>query len=113
MIQSIERFAPREYGVERDTYYYNYKIMPPYTRPLLDLLQTISHKERLTSVPASFSCELFLKLKDFYDPKDRLALSEAKEDMGLRKKFRELFLFFYNLKSASVQEMEEHLKETE
>jgi hypothetical protein len=112
-IQSIERFAPREYGAERDAYYYNYKIMPPYAEPLFALLHTISHKERLMSDPASFSGELFLKLKDFYDPKDRLALSDAKEDIGLRKKFRELFLFFYDLKTASVQKMEEYLKGTD
>ena len=113
VIQTIERFAPREYGAERDAFYYNYKMIPPYTKPLLTLLHTISHKEGLKSDPASFTGELFLKLKDFYDPRDRLALSEAKEDIGLRKKFRELFLFFYDIKDASVQKMEERLKEIE
>ena len=111
VIQTIERFAPREYGEERDTFYYNYKMIPTYTNQLLALLHTIAHKERTKSDPASFSGELFLKLKNFYDPKDRLTLSEAKEDIGLRKKYRELFLFFYGIKETSVKEMEEYLKE--
>ena len=113
VIQTIERFAPQEYGKERDAFYYNYKMILPYTKPLSALLHTISHKERLAGEPASFAGELFVKLKDFYDPKGRLALSEAKEDIGLRKKFRELFLFFYDMKDASVQKMEEYLKEME
>ena len=113
VIQNIERFAPREYGEERDAFYYNYKMIWPYTQPLSALLHEISHKERLMRDPASFTEELFLKLKQFYDPKDRLTLSEAKTDTGLRRKFRELFLFFYDMKDASVQKMEEYLKEME
>ncbi|MCP4668802.1 MAG: hypothetical protein GY849_20890 [Deltaproteobacteria bacterium] len=111
VIETIERFAPREYGSERDTFYYNYKMMSPYSKPLLALLHTISHKERLQSDPASFTREVFLKLKDFYDLNNRLSLSEAKQNMGLRRKFRELFLFFYHTRDASFQEMEERLKE--
>ncbi len=72
VIENIERFAPREYGSERDAFYYNYKMMPQYSRPLLALLNTISRKERLQRDPASFTGEVFLKLKDFYDLRDRL-----------------------------------------
>ncbi len=42
-----------------------------------------------------------MKLKDFYDPKDRLSLEEAVEDMGLIRKFRELYLFFYGMKDRN------------
>jgi len=109
MIDIIEKFAPRKYRSERDAFYYNYKMMPPYLKPLFSLLQVTSQRERLNEDQAVFARELFLKLKGFYDPKEKLSLVEAIEDGNLIRKFRELFLFFYDKKDFSAQEIEEWL----
>ncbi len=111
IIDIIEKFAPRKYRSERDAFYYNYKIMPPYLKPLLSLLQVISRRERLNEDQAVFARELFLKLKGFYDPKEKLSLVEAIEDGSLIRKYRELFLFFYDKKGFSAQEIEGWLRD--
>ncbi|MBE9571283.1 MAG: hypothetical protein IMF11_11690 [Proteobacteria bacterium] len=111
MIDIIEKFAPRKYRSERDAFYYNYKIMPPYLKPLFSLLQVISQRERLNEDQVVFARELFLKLKGFYDPKEKLSLVEAIEDGNLIRKFRELFLFFYDKKDFSAQEIEGWLRD--
>jgi len=41
----------------------------------------------------------------FCDPKEKLFFVEAIEDGSLKRKFRELFLFFYNKKDFSAQEI--------
>ena len=105
MIDIIEKFAPRKYRSERDAFYYNYKTMPTYLKPLFSLLQVISQRERLNEDQVVFARELFLKLKGFYDPKEKLSLVEAIEDGNLIRKFRELFLFFYDKKDFSAQEI--------
>ncbi len=105
IIDIIEKFAPRKYRSERDAFYYNYKTMPPYLKPLLSLLQVISQRERLNEEQVVFARELFLKLKEFYDPKGKLAFVEAIQDGSLISKFRELFLFFYDKKDFSAQEI--------
>jgi hypothetical protein len=110
LIQKIERFAPREHRSERDAFFYNYKMMGLYLKPLLSLLETLSQKDRLKSDQASLERELFLKVKDFYDPRDRLTLDEAVEDTSLRKKFRQLFLFFYGKKELSSEDIRGLLK---
>jgi len=110
LIKIIEKFAPKKYRSERDLFYYNYKIMGLYRKPLLDLLETISHKSRFDSDKDVFVRELFLKVKDFYDPKDKLSLTEAIHDNELMKKFREIFLFFYEKKKAA-QDVEGWLKD--
>ena len=95
MIDVIEKFAPRQYRSERETFYYNYRIVHAYLKTLLPLLETVSRKERFKSDQTALARDLFLKLKKFYDPKNRLSLEEAVEDSGMIKKYRELFLFFY------------------
>jgi len=100
IVDVIEKFAPKQYRSERDSFYYNYRIMAPYRKPLLSLLETISQRQHLESDPADLARDLFLKLKGFYDPKDRLSMAEAMEDTGLKKKFREIFLFFYGTKDS-------------
>jgi hypothetical protein len=107
----IEKFAPKGYRSERGMFFYNYKIMRPYPKPLLAFLQTVSQRDRLDSEPAAFKREVFLKLKDFYDPRDRLSLAEALKDKGLTKKFREVFLFFYDKRDLSSEDVEELLKD--
>jgi hypothetical protein len=106
MIDIIEKFAPRKYRSERDVFYYNYKIMPPYLKSLFSLLQVISQRERLNEDQVVFARELFLKLKGFYDLKEKLSLVEAIQDGSLIRRFRELFLFFYDKKDFSAQEIE-------
>ena len=98
VIDLIEKFAPKQYRSERDSFYYNYRIMAPYRNPLLSLLETILRRQHLEGDPDDFTRDLFLKLKGFYDPKDRLSMAEAIEDTGLKNKFREIFLFFYGSK---------------
>jgi len=110
VIKVIGKFAPKKYRSERDLFYYNYKIMGLYRKPLLGLLETISHKSRFDSDKGAFVRELFLKLKDFYDPKDKLSLEEAIQDNELMKKFREIFLFFYE-KKETAQNIEGWLKD--
>jgi hypothetical protein len=110
VIKVIGKFAPKKYRSERDLFYYNYKIMGLYRKPLLGLLETISHKSRFDSDKGAFVRELFLKLKDFYDPKDKLSLAEAIQDNELMKKFREIFLFFYE-KKETAQDIEGWLKD--
>ncbi len=110
-IQIIERFAPREYGSEREVYYYNYRMLGPYLKPLLALLDILSQRERLRHDRPAFARDLFLRLKDFYDPKDRLSMAEAAKDSGLLLRFRDLFLFFYGLREVPAEEMAEWLKE--
>jgi hypothetical protein len=106
IIDIIEKFAPRKYRSERDAFYYNYKIIPPYLNPLVSLLQVISQRERLNEDQVVFARELFLKLKGFYDPKEKLSLMEAIKDGSLIRRFRELFLFFYDKKGFPAQEIE-------
>lgn len=111
VVEIIEKFAPKGYRSERDMFFYNYKIMQPYLKPLLVFLQTISQKNRLEDDQVAFSREVFLKLKDFYDPRDRLSLVEAVEDTGLIKKFREAFLFFYEKRDLPVEDLKELIKD--
>lgn len=105
VIDLIEKFAPKQYRTERDSFYYNYRIMAPYRKPLLSLLETIPRRQQLEGDPADFAGGLFLKLKDFYDPKDKLSMAEAIKDTGLKKKFREIFLFFYGTKELPDMDM--------
>ena len=94
----IESFAPRRYRPQRDSFYYNYRLIRPYLKPLLALLEILSQRQRLKTDPGEFSREIFFSLKDFYDVRDRLSPHEAVRDRALMLKFRELFLFFYDLK---------------
>lgn len=110
-IEIIEQFAPKKYRDEREAFFYNYKRMAPYPGPLFNLLQSISQRERLKVDQAAFVRELFLKLKAFYDPKEKLSLVEAVQDRSLIRKFRELFLFFYDKQDLSEKEIEKWLRE--
>ena len=105
-IEIIERFAPRKYRSEREVFYYNYRIIPLYPKPLLSLLRTLAQRKGPNDNQSNFAQQLFLKLKAFYDPKDRLSLPEAKRDSGLRRRFRELFLYFYGKEDFSARDIE-------
>ena len=95
IIEVIETFAPGKYQGEREMYYYNYRVLPPYAKPLLELLALISRKSRLKEDAHGFARDLYARLKTFYDPRDRLSREAAKEDRELTRKYKELYRFFY------------------
>jgi hypothetical protein len=99
-IKRIERFAPRKYESERVSFYYNYQLMDAYFKPLSELLGVISQRKRLHSEEEGFISELFLRLKDFYDVKQRLSIAEAIQDKAFERRFIQLFLIFYDRKDA-------------
>jgi hypothetical protein len=99
VISKIERFAPKQYRRERDSHYYNYRMLNSYVSPLLVLLIEISKHSRLNEDTILLK-DLFEKLKGVYDPRNRLSLEEASEDPGLRKKFMDMLLYFYGEKGA-------------
>ena len=109
-INIIETFAPRETLSEREAFYYNYKMMPSCRKSLPELLETLSQVKRLKTDTDDHACELFLKLKNFYDPKETLSLPEALEDKNLIRRFRDLFVFFYGRKNLPREEIEKWLK---
>ncbi len=109
-IDIIEVFAPREHISQREMFYYNYKMMAPYRKPLLALLGSLSSMDGFKSDPGGHACTLFLKLKDFYDTKDTLSVKEALKDRSLIRRFRDLFTFFYDEKPVSFEQIEEWLK---
>ena len=105
-IDIIEAFAPKEHPSEREACYYNYRMMALYRKPLLVLLETISQRDRMKADPTAFARDLFLRLKDFYDPRNRLSLKQAIRDRDLLQKFRDLFLYFYGTRDLPVRDME-------
>jgi hypothetical protein len=95
LAKSIDKFAPRRYQSQRALFYYNYKIGAAYLIPLLELLNILADRRRLKEDREGFSRDLFDKLKNFYDPRDRLSSDEAVANRNLQKKYRELLLYFY------------------
>jgi hypothetical protein len=99
-IKRIEKFAPRKYKSERASFYYNYQLMDAYFKPLSALLAVLSQKQRLHTDEEGMVSALFLKLKDFYDVKQRLSVAEAMQDKNLQRRFIQLFLIFYDQKDV-------------
>ena len=104
-IEVIEKFAPKKYLSKREAFFYNYRSMGSYKKSLLLLLKTIAENDRFEADQVSLAGDLFKQLKDFYDLKDRLSPEEAIKDLGLIRKYRELFLYFYNKKDLSTEEV--------
>ncbi len=100
-IKRIEKFAPRKYKPERASFYYNYQLMDAYVKPLSALLALLSQNQRLHSDEEGMISELFLKLKDFYDVRQRLSVAEAIQDKNLQRRFVQLFLIFYDKKDVT------------
>ncbi|MBW2095282.1 MAG: hypothetical protein JRI80_10365 [Deltaproteobacteria bacterium] len=94
--KAIEKFAPREYRDERVRFYYNYKIMPLYRGKLLTFLETVSKKERLKEDPSTLARDLFLTLRNFYDPRRKASPEAIAGDPAFRRKFKEVYRYFYN-----------------
>jgi hypothetical protein len=110
-IKGIERFAPKQYRSERDMYYYNYQMMDLYLKPLFALLGLILEGKGRAGKEEEgvFTGQLFLKLKDFYDPKGKLTLQEALQDLNLKRKLQQLLVIFYNRKEAAIGELDKSL----
>jgi len=101
LIERIEKHAPKKYREKREIFYYNYRIMDLYKKPLLELLQTIAQRNHKDPSTQEFAGEVFEKLKDFYDPRDKLSREEALKDLSLMKKHREIYTFFYGTEAPS------------
>jgi hypothetical protein len=110
-IKGIERFAPKQYRPEREMYYYNYQMMDLYLNPLFALLGFILEGQGGSKKPeeSALTGQLFLKLKAFYDPKERLTVQEAFQDLNLKRKLQQLFVIFYNRKEVTTGELEKSL----
>ena len=110
LIKGIEKFAPRQYNADRESRYYNYRILDSYVRPLFALLSVISKKQHLDSDRAEFTCELFLKLKDFYDQRETLSIREAIQNRELKNRLGKIFNLFYNKRDLNMGDIETYLK---
>ncbi|VBB42710.1 hypothetical protein TRIP_B210032 [uncultured Desulfatiglans sp.] len=110
-VRLIESRSPREYNIERLTHYYNYRTISAYRKPLLSLLETISRSPSFRDDLGITTREIFLSLKRFYDPKNRLTLAEAVADKQLRRKFEDLLLYFYGRNRPSADEIGASLNE--
>jgi hypothetical protein len=90
--------------------YYNYQLLNAYLNPLFALLGVISRKKDVIGDRENFICEIFLVLKDFYDPKQKLSLAEAIQDKNLKRKMGQIFLIFYDKKDIPKGEIETYLR---
>lgn len=111
LIRDIEKFAPRKFREERFLHYYNYKIVARYLESLLSVLRIVSQRKRWGEDQAVFAQELFLSLKDFYDPKDELSVQEAIQDRNLKKRFVDLVRLFYGRKDINMEQLNSWLAE--
>jgi hypothetical protein len=110
VIENIEKFAPKRFLKEREMYYYNYRQIPKYRKPLLSLLFQISEKTRIDENEELSVQTLFRKLKEFYDVNDRLSLKEAIKDYSLKIKLLELHKIFYHNSTLTGTKVEDYLK---
>jgi hypothetical protein len=110
IIDEIEKFAPKMYLLEREMYYYHYRQLRPYVKPLVSLLTYISEGKIKNEDYDEFEENLFLKLKNFYDVNDKLSIEEALNDNGLTRKYMELFKIFYNDGSKTISNILECFK---
>ncbi len=109
-INSIEKLAPKRHLQEREMYYYNYRQIKKYLKPLLPLLIYISKKPGKEENEEIFVQDLFRKLKSFYDVNDRLSIKEALQDNGFKIKLLEIFKIFYNDNIPTRAKIENYLK---
>ncbi|MBW2106076.1 MAG: hypothetical protein B6I32_00695 [Desulfobacterium sp. 4572_20] len=109
-IKAIEKFAPKKYLQEREMYYYHYRQMSKYLKPLLALLVYVSHTDKKRKNEEVFIQGLFSKLKDFYDVNDQLSIKEATQDYSLKIKLRKLLKIFYDDTSLTGTDIEGYLK---
>jgi hypothetical protein len=111
--KAIEKFAPREYRRERERFYYNYRMMPLYRDRLLSFLETVSRRERLKDDPATLARDLLLTLRSFYDPRRRASPEAIADNPAFRRKFKEVYRYFYNRECPLFQEIAEWFIKTQ
>jgi hypothetical protein len=109
VIKAIEKFAPKKYLQEREKYYYHYRQIRKYLKPLLSLLIYISEGAGKKENEEIFVRGSFKKLKDFYDVNDKLSIKEAIEDYSLKIKLLKLFKIFYDDKTLTRTKIEGYL----
>lgn len=109
-IKAIEKFAPKKYLQEREMYYYNYRQMSKYLKPLLSLLIYISDRAEKKRNEEIFVQGLFIKLKDFYDVNDQLSMKEATQDYSLKIKLLKLLKIFYDDMAVNRADIEGYLR---
>jgi hypothetical protein len=109
-IENIEKFAPKRFLEEREMYYYNYRQIPKYRKPLLSLLIQLSEKTGIDENKELSVQTLFQKLKDFYDVNDKISLKKAVEDYGLKIKLLQLHKIFYDDTTLTGTKVEGYLK---
>jgi len=113
VINQIEKSAPREYLEERKMYYYHYRQINKYFKPLLALLAYILEQTGRQNDQEAFVQELFAKLKDFYDVRDTLSTKEATQDYSLKVKLLKLLKIFYNDTTLTGEELDGYLEKIE
>lgn len=113
IIDKIEKFAPKRYLSEREMYYYHYRQVRQYLKPLISLLMYISEGTMKKENDGEFEGNLFSKLKNFYDINDKLSFEEALRDNSLMVKFIDLFRIFYNDTTRTMANILEYLKKQE
>ncbi len=109
IIDIIEKFAPKEHLSERESFYYNYRMMEQYKRPLLGLLEIASQISLLKSDQGEHARKIFSRLKAFYDINEKLTMAQALEDVSLVRRFRNFFTLFYGRKDISGDDIREWL----
>ena len=110
VIDIIEKFAPKEHLSEREAFYYNYRMMEQYKRPLLGLLETASQISLLKNDQEAHARKLFPRLKAFYDVTGKLTMAEAVEDVNLVRRFQSFFTLFYGRKDLSGGDIRDWLR---
>ncbi|MBW2002727.1 MAG: hypothetical protein JRI30_09465 [Deltaproteobacteria bacterium] len=108
-IKTIEKFAPKKYLQEREMYYYHYRQIGKYLKPLLALLIYVSDTAKKKENKEVFIQGLFLKLKEFYDVNDQVSIKEAIQDYSLKIKLLKLLKIFYDDTSLTGADIEGYL----
>jgi len=108
-VKAIEKFAPKKYLQEREMYYYHYRQVGKYIKPLLALLIQVAEKAKKMENEEVFVQILFVKLKNFYDINDQLSIKEAIQDYSLKIKLRKLLKIFYDDTSLTGTDIEGYL----
>ena len=109
IIDIIEKFAPKEHLSDREAFYYNYRMMEQYKRPLLRLLETASEIGLIENDQGAHARELFSRLKAFYDITGKLTMEQAIEDVSLMRRFGNFFTLFYGRKDISRDDIRDWL----
>lgn len=110
LVRRIERTAPRSLAADRAARYYHYEQVRAYVRPLRLLLEAVADREALSADEGEAVRTLFLRLRAFYDVRDRLGLEEAVRDVRLRRKLVHLLLIFYGRRDVDDGRLSEMLE---